>query len=742
MKKILFILFSLLVTSTSVQSQINFNLVTHQLPSKKTTIEAVEIGDVNNDGLNDIVAGSGYYFDSQNDYSVFVFKQNTDGTLADHVKIGGVGAFLGLSDIEIADMNNDHLNDVVVAYGSNVAILHQLSSGGFGQAKIISGTISTYGIKIGDINNDGLKDILGYDYNSNFRILYQNSSGDFTLTSSPSKTWYCTQVELGDVNGDNLVDMMKIYDSTIEIRYQKNGADITRDSTFIIDTHIRSTDFAGITIGDLNNDGRNDIVATYGGNDGRYNIYYQKPNGQIDTANVKTVTTYDIPKPVKIADLNCDGVSEIIIGHSGWFKISVFEKPNMEDYNHYNLFNGMSYYNPFSMAVDDINNDGRCDVVSVGQDATINIHYNNSKPLTFESYETKVINLQMRRDTADVDTVEYIVINDTAQQCIRNRSIRQLKRNTYANEIYSGDSLLIRKGMLCTSFTDTVKTAFTYTKSTLLGTVITESLVNFDTLSTSTTSIYTSAGQSSRLVFINANICWQVNVDADWIVPSQYSGQGDMNLVFMFNPNPKVSERTAKITISGDSVPPIMITVYQHPAQPFINSPTSVVVLSEKVNNTAYVDIVSNTNWIITKDVEWLSFNKTSGADNDLIIVQGTQNETNADRMGNIVIEGNASLLKKIVVLQLKNEANAIDNIQESECNIYPNPVKSKLIVESGEQMDNAQIHIFDLNGILRLSENLTDIRTEIDLSSLSKGIYVVKVGTETRMFVRRIIKD
>jgi hypothetical protein len=54
--------------------------VSNQLPGKKTTIEAVEIGDVTNDGLNDIVVGSGYYFDSLNDYCVFVYKQNTDVT--------------------------------------------------------------------------------------------------------------------------------------------------------------------------------------------------------------------------------------------------------------------------------------------------------------------------------------------------------------------------------------------------------------------------------------------------------------------------------------------------------------------------------------------------------------------------------------------------------------------------------------------------------------------------------------
>ena len=47
--------------SASVTGQINFKNVILQVPNTTTTMNAVAIGDINNDGLNDVVAGSVYY---------------------------------------------------------------------------------------------------------------------------------------------------------------------------------------------------------------------------------------------------------------------------------------------------------------------------------------------------------------------------------------------------------------------------------------------------------------------------------------------------------------------------------------------------------------------------------------------------------------------------------------------------------------------------------------------------------
>jgi hypothetical protein len=43
--------------------------------------EAVAIGDVNGDGLNDVVLVTSSYFSPDNDYKLFVFLQDTSGAL-------------------------------------------------------------------------------------------------------------------------------------------------------------------------------------------------------------------------------------------------------------------------------------------------------------------------------------------------------------------------------------------------------------------------------------------------------------------------------------------------------------------------------------------------------------------------------------------------------------------------------------------------------------------------------------
>jgi len=687
MKKYFFILPLLYILSAPVSSQIGFKGQSSQLPSKKTTFEAVEIGDVTNDGLNDIIVGSGYYFDDIYDYSIFIYKQNSDGTLATPIKIAYPKSYPGLRDIELGDFNNDKLNDIAICYGSTVGIFYQLPTGGFSAISTITGLYYNNGIKSGDLNNDGLTDIVGYE-SETYKLFLQKPSGGFTLSSIPSKTLYCSQLEVGDLNGDNLNDIAKIYGSRIEIIYQKNGVSITKDSSSIINSPAGSNlSFVGLTIGDLNNDGRNDLAVAYGGNSGRLNIYYQTSNGKLDTDNIKTISTYDIPTPMEIADLNCDGLNEIIIGHSGWNKISVFSKSATMDYGSYSLFPGMYDYTPFSMAVGDINSDLKPDVISVGQNATLSILYNNSKPLTFDSIKQEIVDFPLKRDTTDTKTVAYIPIQDTALYCMRNDFVRRSTVQTYANEHYSGDSLSIRYGMMCSSYCDTVKTAFAFTKIFLLKTVVTDSIVSFDTLTTKTDYFGISSIKSSVSLSIHSNTCWNVSVDVDWIKPSVYAGTGDAEFMIEMDENLATIPRSATITLSGDRVPPIRITVFQWAGEPFVFSHTSIVVLSEKVNNTAIIEIISNTSWKISKDFDWLSFDKTMGTGNELLIIHGALNETGVDRMGSFAIVFNENEPIIIPVMQLKKGTDSVVNPSKSEIQIYPNPTQKKLIVESNNSI-------------------------------------------------------
>lgn len=678
MKKHLLTLMLLWFLLVPVSGQIDFKGQISQLPSKKTDFEAVEIGDVTNDGLNDIVVGSGYYFDNLYDYCIFVYKQNPNGTLASPITLNYPISYPGLRDLELGDFNNDGLLDIALCYSSTLGIFYQLPAGGFSGINQYTSLNYNSGIKSGDLNNDGLTDIVGYE-NQTYKLFLQKPTGGFTVTSVASKALYCTKLDIKDMNGDNLNDIVKIYGSKIEIIYQKNGGSITKDSSVIIGS---GSELDGMTTGDLNNDGRNDLAVVYGGNSGKQILYFQKTDGRMDTVNVKRLTTYDIPTSMNIADLNCDGFNEVVIGHSGWVKISVFSKSATVDYGTYSLFPALYDYTPFSMAVGDVNSDQKPDVVSVGQNATLLVQYNTTKPLVFDSIRNETVYLPLKRDTTVSETVSYIPIQDTVRLCKRNDYILRKTLQTYANEHYSGDSLSIRHGTLCSNFCDTIVKPFAFKKQYVLNSVSTNSVVNLDSLTTSSSKLYVDSYGSDETMYIHSNTCWNIHADVDWIKPMVKDSSGEAEITVKIDENRAALERTGIITLSGERVPPIQIPVYQYPSEPMVWSPASVAVLSDQVNDKAIIEITSNGSWEVITDTEWLSFDKTKGTVEDLLMIQGSPNETNEDRIGRIGFVCYGDMVKIIPVVQLKKGSAIMLSPMKLGLQDYPKTIQNKTLVQ------------------------------------------------------------
>lgn len=756
MKKSFNTLIFFIFLSVSITGQINFKNVILQVPNTTATMKAVSIGDINNDGLNDVVAGSVYYNYSYYDLYIVVYTQKSDGTLGEPIKLNYTKSDGQVTNIEIADVNNDKLNDIVFSFGTKIGIYYQLPEGGFSALKILTGIVSANGIKVGDLNNDGLNDILGFA-DSSFKIFYQNTSGGFDLTSIPAPETNYAQVEIGDLNGDNLNDIANAYGSKIEILYQKKGQGITTADSLIISPLNKDSywsSFEGYAIGDVNHDGRKDIITAYGGNDGRMKIFYQTSDGKIDTTNAKSYKAYDIPTPVKIADLNCDGENEIIIGNDGWQKISIYNKHDAGDYGTYTLYPSLFYCSPFGMAVGDLNHDGRPDIIDVDQDAKMSILYNISKPYTFESNEHKVSNLQVKRDTTDMNIIGYRVIADTAKICKKNNYFKQYIHQSINSEHYSGDSLLIRHGMLCSEYTDTIKTAFTYTKKLIIKSDTINSIENRDFLSFQCYGNTTfSSGSNSTFGYVNANICWNVSVDNDWIKPDTYSGDngGSGNIVrtyveFAIAENTSTKPRTAVITFSGDGVPSNSITINQQGIIPEIYTSTSSIVLSENVNNTAYLLISSTVSWKTTTDADWLTLDKTQGTatlnEYDIITVQATSNSTGVERDAIITFTGEENVVKTVSVKQLKQDLNPVENVNIPGISAYPNPIQDKLIVENQLQIKNQPFQVCDLTGLSVCEGFLTDAKSVIDFSNLPKGIYFLKINVGGNMMIKKLMKQ
>ncbi|MFZ4399926.1 MAG: YCF48-related protein [Bacteroidales bacterium] len=92
----------------------------------------------------------------------------------------------------------------------------------------------------------------------------------------------------------------------------------------------------------------------------------------------------------------------------------------------------------------------------------------------------------------------------------------------------------------------------------------------------------------------------------------------------------------------------------------------------------------------------------------------------------------------------LKNSSVVFINKDEIENNlkIYPNPTKSKIIIDISNFSQNCKLQICNYNGQEVIQQQMKDNLVEIDMSNLANGVYFLKLITDKTVEVRKIIKD
>ncbi|PLX18230.1 MAG: hypothetical protein C0599_12605, partial [Salinivirgaceae bacterium] len=316
---------------------------------------------------------------------------------------------------------------------------------------------------MGDFNNDGLQDVVAGHYADFIKVFYQSTVNDFDTVSFPIITRGDQEIEAGDMNGDGLTDIVFMGGTAAAVAVFYQDSIVGIDSIYK-PYYFNVGDYGlinGIGVGDLNNDGRDDLALSAGGNTGYIGVIYQNAEGELNPPI--QFNAYDVPTPVEIADLNCDGQNEIIVGHNGWGNISVYEVGSSGTFNsNYMLFPACYYVGPYGLAVGDYNNDSRMDVLTTDGGTRVKFLYNSSSPDTLISSDTTVNYVTYIIDTAITHSdFENISIVETINECI----IKTTYQYEYADyQIYRnimGDSLVSNSFELCGNYiTDTFVTDF------------------------------------------------------------------------------------------------------------------------------------------------------------------------------------------------------------------------------------------------------------------------------------------
>jgi hypothetical protein len=85
------------------------------------------------------------------------------------------------------------------------------------------------------------------------------------------------------------------------------------------------------------------------------------------------------------------------------------------------------------------------------------------------------------------------------------------------------------------------------------------------------------------------------------------------------------------------------------------------------------------------------------------------------------------------------------ENIETGKTiNIFPNPATSKLSINLQEfkNLQNNTLSIYNIQGQLLLQQEITQLQTELNIASLAKGIYIVKINNDKQSMHSKFVKE
>ena len=333
----------------------------------------VSVGDLDGDGKPDLVTAN------QGNGFVSVFKNTGSKTNISFTKTDLFSG--GCNNLSVYDMDGDGKPDIIASNNSQIiSILKNNSSSGIisfsSYLQLTFGGDSHYRLAIHDIDGDGKPDIAVTQNLNNRVLIFRNTTINGVISFAPSVS-YATGTDplgtfLGDLNGDGRPDLIVSNFNSAKISVYKN----TSTSGIILfdppEGIVSPYGLASILISDFDGDGKPDIVASntvdtsviiFRNTETTGNISFDQPKRFLAGINI-----YDL----SVQDMDGDGRPDIAGVSINSKKLSILKN---ESVNGNILFASMAEYDtetdPISLAISDFDGDEKADV------AIVNFHSNS-----------------------------------------------------------------------------------------------------------------------------------------------------------------------------------------------------------------------------------------------------------------------------------------------------------------------------------------------------------------------------
>ena len=291
---------------------------------------------------------------------------------------------LGISDITIGDINNDGLQDIVIAQKYNfdqIGYYPNQGNGNFGSLQTILNNINNpLTIVTGDFNNDNQTDVLtgasSFVNNQNFIYYITNDiNNQFVTTVLDTLDEIIIKIKPVDINNDGNLDFVCITDTHLIIYYNNGQAQFTKSIVSGI-----TTEYYDFTLGDINGDGLTDIITA-----SFQTLVFINNNGiiQFDSTLSNSVQSIGLISKVLLNDFDNDGDPDLLLTDQNGAVLKWFENTSSGFVFRQVLKNNI--IGTFSLTSADFDLDGDIDIVSIdSQSGKLEI-YNNTGQGNFDS---------------------------------------------------------------------------------------------------------------------------------------------------------------------------------------------------------------------------------------------------------------------------------------------------------------------------------------------------------------------